>query len=265
VLKNATSKSEWTLILAGRLLVGAGLLVFWEYSPELLGVSTFWFSRPSLVYEKAAELLSNGVLIRHVSLTLLETSLGFVLGSAAGLVIGFALALSARATAVLEPFLLVMNAFPKVAMAPLFMIWFGIGLGMKIAVAFSLVVVVMVLSALSGVRAVRKDLVDNAKLLGATYVQILFKIVLPSIGPWLFAGFKISLAFALIGAVLGEFIAAQGGVGYLVEQGMSNFDSSIVFLGLVILLLISLVINACMDFIGRRLGYLDQFGRNFQS
>ena len=265
MLPSSTSKSARTFILIGQLTVGVGLLVFWEFSPELLGVNTFWFSRPSLVYEKAAELFSAGILTRHISLTLLETALGFILGSVTGLVIGFAIAPLTRLTAVLEPFLLVANAFPKVAMAPLFMIWFGIGLQMKVAVAFSLVVVVMVLSALSGTRAVRKELVNNAMLLGATYSQILFKIILPSIGPWLFAGFKISLAFALIGAVLGEFIAAQGGVGYLIEQGMSNFDSSVVFLGLVILLVISLVINECMDYLGRRLGYLDQFGRNYQS
>lgn len=265
MLASSTSRSGRTLILIGQLIVGVVLLVFWELSPELLGVNVFWFSRPSLVFEKAVELFDAGILLRHISLTLLETGFGFILGSLAGLVIGFAIAPFARLNAILEPFLLVANAFPKVAMAPLFIIWFGVGLQMKIAVAFSLVVVVMMLSALSGTRAVRRDLINNARLLGATQSQILLKIILPSIGPWLFAGFKISLAFALIGAVLGEFIAAQGGVGYLVEQGMSNFDSSVVFLGLVVLLLISLVINECMDFLGRRLGYLDQFGRDYQS
>lgn len=138
-------------------------------------------------------------------------------------------------------------------MAPLFMIWFGVDLALKVAVAFSLVVVVMALSSYTGMKMVRRELVDGARLMGARDVQIFVKIVLPSIMPWLFAGFRVSVGFALIGAVLGEFIAAQAGLGFVIDDGLGVFDSSMVFLGLVLLLAISWTINSLVNLLGRPL------------
>jgi len=250
-------RTDRFVIGAGRLGLGVAIVLLWQFSPELFGVSPLWFSRPSIVWEKAIRSISSGALQRDILTTLIETLLGFLLGSLAGLSIGIVLARSKFAAAVIEPLLLVANAFPKVALAPLFLVWFGVGLGMKVAVAFSLVVIVMILTTMTGLRTVRQELVDNAKLMGAGGAKIFSAIVLPSIAPWLLSGLKISLAFSLIGALLGEFIAAQNGLGAMIDEGLGNFDSATVFLGLVVLLAISWFINSGMDLVAHRLGYGD--------
>lgn len=242
------------VVIAGRVLLGAGLVALWEFSPVLFGINPFWFSQPSVVARTAARMLGEGSLLRHIGVTLLETLLGLGVGSAVGIAVGVVLGRARLLQQLFEPYLLLANALPKVAMAPLFMIWFGVGLTMKVAVAFSLVVVVMALNTYTGVRLVRRELVDSARLMGATDRQIFVKIVLPSITPWLFAGFRVSVGFALIGAVLGEFIAAQGGLGFIIDDGLGVLDSSMVFLGLVLLLAISWAINSAVDVLGRRLG-----------
>ena len=242
------------IIVGGRIALGVGLLLLWEFSPELFGLNPFWLSRPSLVLDKAMLLYHQGVLLTHIGTTMLETVLGLALGCLVGIAVGFVLGANRVLRDVFEPFLLVANAFPKIALAPLFMIWFGIGLEMKVAVAFSLVVVVMALSTYSGMRMVRQELIHNALAMGASETQIFVKVVLPSVAPWIFAGLKVSLTFALIGAVLGEFIAAQAGLGYVIDDGMQSFDSELVFLGLVLLLVVVWLVNTVMQWLGRRLG-----------
>lgn len=242
------------VIIGGRIALGVGLLLLWEFSPVLFGLNPFWFSRPSLVLDKAVLLYHEGVLLTHIGTTMIETVLGLALGCLVGITVGFVLGANRVLRDVFEPFLLVANAFPKIALAPLFLIWFGIGLEMRVAVAFSLVVVVMALSTYSGMRMVRQELVHNALAMGASEKQIFVKVVLPSVAPWLFAGLKVSLTFALIGAVLGEFIAAQAGLGYMIDDGMLNFDSALVFLGLVLLLVIVWLVNTAMQWMGHGLG-----------
>lgn len=242
------------MIVGGRIVLGVVLLAAWELYPYLFDINPFWFSQPSLVLAKAVELHAEGTLLASVGMTVLETVLGLGLGCVIGVGIGMLLGLVRAFREIFEPFLLVANAFPKIAMAPLFMIWFGIGITMKIAIAFSLVVVVMALSTYSGMRTVRQELVNHARVCGANEVQIFGKIVLPSVAPWLFAGFKVSVTFALIGAVLGEFIAAQDGIGYMIDAGMANFDSSSVFLGLTLLLVLVWVVNATTEWVGHRFG-----------
>jgi NitT/TauT family transport system permease protein len=243
-----------TAIIGGRLLLGAALLLLWQFYPELFGVNPFWLSRPSLVFAKAVELQREGILLPSLGVTAAETLIGLVAGCVIGVAVGIAVGIARPVRDVLEPFLLVANAFPKIAMAPLFMVWFGIGFLLKVAVAFSLVVVVMALSTYSGMRTIRPELVNSARAMGASEAQIFRKIVMPSIMPWLFAGLRVSLTFALIGAVLGEFIAAQSGLGYMIDDGMANFDSELIFLALVLLLIIVLLANGFMSWIGRRCG-----------
>jgi NitT/TauT family transport system permease protein len=168
-----------------------------------------------------------------------------------GVPIGIVLGRSRFLQELFEPFLLVINALPKIALAPLFLIWFGVGFSMKVAIAFSLVVVVMVLSTYLGMRTLRQELINSCRTMGATELQLFVKIVLPSIVPWLFAGLKVSLGFALIGAILGEFIAAQGGIGYLIDNAIGTFDTPVVFVGLFVLLFLSFLINSGIDLLRR--------------
>lgn len=243
-----------TVIIGGRILLGVTAVLLWQFYPEIFGANQFWLSRPSLILAKAVELHREGILLPSIGMTVAETLIGLAAGCVIGVGVGVAIGISRPLREIFEPFLLVANAFPKIAMAPLFMVWFGIGFMLKVAVAFSLVVVVMALSTYSGMRTIRQELVNNARTMGASEFQIFTKIVMPSIMPWLFAALRVSLTFALIGAVLGEFIAAQSGLGYMIDDGMTNFNSEMIYLALFLLLMLVLVANITMAWIGRKLG-----------
>ena len=220
------------IVGVGRVALGVGLSASCGSSaPNCSGRTRYGLAVRVSYREKAVETVRDGSLFPHIVTTLTETFLGLLTGSVAGILIGIVVGRSAKIRAVIEPFLLVANAFPKVALAPLFLVWFGLGLAMKVAVAFSLVVIVMALTTMSGLRTVRPELVNSAKVMGANSRQIFTSIVFPSIAPWLFSGLKVSLAFSLIGAILGEFIAAQQGIGALIDEGFGTFNSGAVFLG----------------------------------
>jgi NitT/TauT family transport system permease protein len=238
-------------IIAGRIVFGLAVLLLWEFSPELFGTSVFWFSRPSIIAGSGYDLLRNGNLLNDIGITVAETLAGLAAGCLVGIPIGIVLGRSRFLQELFEPFLLVINALPKIALAPLFLIWFGVGFSMKVAIAFSLVVVVMILSTYLGMRTLRQELINSCRTMGASELQLLMKVVLPSITPWLFAGLKVSLGFALIGAILGEFIAAQGGIGYLIDNAIGTFDTPVVFVGLFILLILSWLINSGIDHLRR--------------
>jgi NitT/TauT family transport system permease protein len=252
--KSAVVVDDSTMITGGRLLLGIVLLLLWQFYPELFGTNPFWLSRPTLIFGKAIELYQEGSLLANIGATVFETLLGLGLGCVLGVAIGLAVGATRTMREIFEPFLLIANAFPKIAMAPLFMIWFGIGLWMKVAIAFSLVVVVMALSTYSGMRTIRRELVNITRTMGASEGQIFRKIVLPSITPWLFVGFRVSLTFALIGAVIGEFIAAQEGLGFMIDDGMATFDTELVYLALLILFILVWCANSVTEWIGHHFG-----------
>ncbi len=249
------TKSLRFQIAAGRILLAIAVLLIWQFSPELMRVNEFWFSRPSVIATTLLELLNDGSLVNDIAVTVAETLAGLALGCAVGVPIGIILGRSRFLQELFEPFLLVLNALPKIAMAPLFLVWFGIGFSMKVAIAFSLVVVVMILNTYLGMRTLRQELVHFCRTVGASEFQVLSKIVLPSITPWLFAGLKVSLGFALIGAILGEFIAAQGGIGYLIDNAIGTFETPAVFVGLFLLLVLSMLINSGIEYLRRRFSY----------
>jgi NitT/TauT family transport system permease protein len=242
-------------IAVGRILFGIGVLLLWEYSPELFGTSVFWFSRPSVIWSNGVDLLLNGSLLSDIGITVSETLAGLAGGCLVGIPIGIVLGRSRFLQELFEPFLLVANALPKIALAPLLLVWFGVGFGLKVAIAFSLVVVVMILSTYLGMRALRQELINSCRTMGASEFQLLVKIVLPSITPWLFAGLKVSVGFALIGAILGEFIASQGGIGYLIDNAVGTFDTPVMFVGLFVLLVLSWLISSGIDQIRRFVAY----------
>jgi NitT/TauT family transport system permease protein len=253
--KHESSKWHRIQIAAGRILLGLGVLLLWEYSPLLFGTSEFWFSRPSVIAAKGYDLLFHGSLLYDIEVTLGETLTGLGFGCLVGIPIGFILGRSRFLQELFEPFLLVINALPKIAMAPLFLVWFGIGFELKAAIAFSLVVVVMILSTYMGMRTLRQELLHFGRTAGASELQLLAKIIIPSITPWLFAGLKVSLGFSLIGAILGEFIAAQGGVGYLIDNAIGTFDTPVVFVGLFVLLILTMLMNSGIDYLRGLVSY----------
>jgi len=175
-----------------------------------------------------------------------------VIGAVLGVGAGMLLALAPRVTAVLDPFIIAINGLPRAALAPLFVVWFGIGLGSKVAVGASIVLFVCLFATYHGMRNTDSVLVQAVKALGATKGQLLLKVELPFAVPWIVAGLKTSVAMALIGVVIGEFIAASRGLGWYIAYSGGTFDTTGVIAGLVVLGLMAVALDMLVARAGRR-------------
>lgn len=242
-----------TLHLQGsRLVVLLLLLGSWEIVARFKWIDPYLLSSPSAIANRLWSLTASGQLFTHVYVTAWETLLGFILGAVLGIAGGMALALSPRAAAVADPFMVALNGLPRVALAPLFVVWFGIGIGSKVAVAASLVVFVCLFATYIGMRNTDVVLLRAVEALGATKRQLLVKVELPFAIPWIFAGLKTSVAMALIGAIIGEFIAASRGLGWYIAYSGGTFDTTGVMAGLVVLGIMSIVLDAVIAQVGLR-------------
>jgi NitT/TauT family transport system permease protein len=239
---------------AARLAFGFGVLVVWEIIVRAGLVTPFWFSAPTLIGARLWELAARGDLLLHARTTMAETVLGLASGTIVGVGAGMVLGAMPWLRRVLEPYVIVLNAFPKIALAPLFLVWFGVALSLKVAMAFSLVVFVMMLGTMAGFVNVRQVWIDHVVALGATRTAVVRLVVVPALVPWVYASFQLAVGFALMGAVLGEFVATQAGVGYLIDEGVGMFDTTTVFAGLFVLLALALVLNGLVEWGARRLG-----------
>ena len=175
-----------------------------------------------------------------MGVTVIETVSGFVLGALAGIIAGFALARWRRAHVALEPYLMGVYSLPRVALAPLFIMWFGIGIPSKIMLAISIVFFILLINTYVGVQNVDRDLVNSVKTMGATPRFITRRVVLPSCIPWIFSGLRISMALALTASVVGEMLAAQYGLGFLLARASGTFDTTGIFMVLIILALLAI-------------------------
>ena len=190
---------------------------------------------------------------QHIAATVYATAMGFLIGSVGGAILGVWLGVSPFASRLLNPYLNALNALPKVALAPLFVLWFGLGIESKIALAAVLVLFLVFLNTFAGVREVDQDLIDGARLMRATRTQVILKVIIPSAMSWVFAGLKIAMPYALIGAVLGEMIAANRGLGYLVQFSGSQFDTAGVFAVLFVIALLAVGLNYLVEMVQGRM------------
>jgi NitT/TauT family transport system permease protein len=240
--------------------LGIAILFVWQGVSGRL-VDNFFISNPIDVGRRLVGWTLDGTIFLNLWATLYATSVGFVLGSAIGAVLGVWLGVSPFASRLLNPYLYALNALPKVALAPLFVLWFGLGIDSKIALAAALVLFLVFLNTFAGVRQVDQDLIDTARLMRATRLQVITKVILPSSLSWLFVGLRVSVPYALIGAVLGEMIASNRGLGYLVQFSGAQFDTAGVFAVLIVIALLAMVLNFAVDFVQTRLEHWRVVGR----
>jgi NitT/TauT family transport system permease protein len=230
-----------------QILLGIALLAVWQFSAGRL-VDKFMISSPTDVIARLWGWIATGTIYVHVWATVYATVYGFVIGAVAGVVGGLWLGLSPFLSRLLDPFIWAFNALPKVALAPLFILWFGLGINSKVALAAVLVVFLVFVNTFAGVREVDPDLVDSLRLMRAKRRQILTKVVLPSATSWIFVGLKTAVPYALIGTIIGEMIAANRGLGYLVQRSGSEFDTAGVFAALVVIAVMAVIFN---EMVGR--------------
>ncbi len=251
-LELGESRLEGWRLHAWQLSLFVVLVGGWELVARLKWIDPYLFSSPLAIGTRLVSLAGSGVLFGHISLTAWETLLGFGLGSLLGIAAGMLLAFSPRLAAVLDPFIVALNGLPRVALAPLFVVWFGIGVASKVAVGASIVAFILLFATYLGMRNTDVALVQAVKALGATPHQLLVKVQLPFAIPWIFAGLKTGVAMALIGAVIGEFIAASRGLGWYIAYTGGTFDTTGVMAGLVVLGAMAVALDLAVARVGRR-------------
>jgi len=215
--------------------------------------AAFFFGEPVRMFKVIWEWFSEGVIYKHLWVTLQETVLAFVIGSVLGLAIGLWLGLSPTASALFDPYITAMNAMPRVVLAPIFMVWFGLGIWSKVALGVTLVFFIVFFNVYQGVKEVSPVVLNNTVMLGANRKQLLRYVYLPSATSWVFSSLHTSVGMAFVGAVVGEYLGSASGVGYLIHQAEGAFDINTVFAGILVLTAFALVLDFAVTKVERRL------------
>ncbi len=246
-----------------QIAVFAIVLLLWYVltSPTLLPTfyfsnanqAAFFFGEPVQVGERIWAWFTTGEIYPHLGVTLIETVLAFVFGTLLGLALGMWLALAPTAAAILDPYIKGANAMPRVILAPIFAVWFGLGIGSKVALGMTLVFFIVFFNVFQGVREVSPVVLANARMLGANRRQLIRSVYLPSATSWVFSSLHTSVGLAFVGAVVGEYLGSARGVGYLILQAEGSFDINTVFAGIVVLTVFALLLDALVGVVERRL------------
>lgn len=216
--------------------------------------AAFFFGEPLKVAARIwAWFVADADIYRHLWVTLVETLLAFGIGAVTGLLAGLWLALSPMASAILEPYIKAANSMPRIILAPIFAVWFGLGIASKVALGVTLVFFIVFFNVYQGVREVSPVVLANARMLGATRRQLLRHVYLPSATSWVFSSLHTSVGLAFVGAVVGEYLGSAQGVGYLILQAEGTFDINTVMAGILVLTAFALVLDALVGRIERRL------------
>ena len=221
-----------------RRLVALSLLTaVWEILAQLKLINPFYVPPPSEISRVVYSLFSEGLILSHLQATFTAALLGLVLGVALGIALGFAAALVPPVADLLEPIMLLLNAIPRVILAPLFVIWLGIDLASKIALAVVLVAVLIFFAVYSGIKDVNQLFVDRVRTLGGGRWVLLREVYIPSVTAWVLGSLKVAVGFAFTGACVGEFVAATRGLGYLLQFAQSTYNAALT-IGLILLIMI---------------------------
>jgi NitT/TauT family transport system permease protein len=236
-----------------QLLALAVVLGLWEWAGRAGMLNPLYAPPPSRIGAALIELFSQGTIWTHLEATFTAAIGGLVLGIAAGVLLGAAAALIRPLAELLEPVMMMLNAVPRVVLAPLCVIWFGIGLGSKIALAFVLVAVLVFFTVYTGIKQVDRRLVERVRTLGGGRWTILREVYLPFVTAWIMGNLKVAVGFAFTGAVVGEFVGASRGLGYLLSFAQSTYNSALM---LALVLLIMVFVLAIFGAAGRLESYL---------
>jgi sulfonate transport system permease protein len=240
------------LALYHALLLG-GLFLFWYLmtEPGLIPPfyfddptrAKFFFGQPLEVFKRIWSWFTGGSIYLHLGVTLLETLLAFAIGTLLGLVLGLWLALAPTASTLADPYIKAMNAMPRVILAPIFAVWFGLGITSKVVFGVTLVFFIVFFNVYQGVKEVSPVVLANARMLGASGKQLLRHVYLPSATSWVFSSLHTSVGLAFVGAVVGEYLGSARGVGYLIHQAEGVFDIDTVFAGILVLTIFALILD----------------------
>ncbi|MCM8737691.1 ABC transporter permease [Azospirillum sp. A1-3] len=228
-----------------RLLLAVMILVAWQLASGRL-IDSFWVSSPAAIVIRLMQWIGNGSLQHHLWVTLYETLAGFALGSIAGVVAALVFGINDTVRRTIDPFVLAIYGVPKVALAPLFIMWFGIGLAPKIVLAAVSVFFLVFFNTLGGIREVDIKMVEAMRMMGANRFNIQRHVVLPGSLPWIFLGLKLGLPYGFVGAVAAEMMASNAGIGFLTQNSAGQLDTAGVFAALFALIGFTSLLNECL-------------------
>jgi len=219
----------------------AAILALWQFA--VTDALLPYFSRPSLIATKLYELLTHRDIYRHMSVTLAEIAMGYALGAAVGLSLGFILGRSQFLSAALQPYIIGLYSIPKIALAPVFIVWLGLGIASKVAVVFVASFFLVFFNTYSGLISINEELVRLARLMGASWPQTIARVIVPAAAPQIFLGLRTAVPYAVIGAVIGEYIGSSEGLGYFILYASQTYDAAALFAGIIILVAIVFMAN----------------------
>lgn len=256
--RTAGFQARLRILLLQVALVGL-LLATWQILVSAGIVDRFWISSPADIAKRVWEFRNTvgstipGGIWRHVIVTFKEAVFGLLIGSSVGILIGLVLGQSRLLAEAFHPLLNLANTLPRIALGPLFILWFGIGQTSKVTLVFTVVVFILIFNTYAGIQTVDRELVAVAHLLGAKWYHVLWKITLPWCVPWIMAGMRIAVAWSLGAAIVGEYLGAHEGVGYLIFTFASILDNTGVLAGCVVLLIMSWLMFGVLSFVEKRL------------
>jgi len=233
-------------VIIARTAVCVGALAAWQGAVSAGLIDPLWVSSPWLVAVELCRLIATGELLTDVWMTVSEALIAFVVSSVLGIVSGLLLARSPFWDDVMAPIIVALNSLPRIALAPLIILWFGVGVVAKVVTAFTLVYFILLVNTLGGAKNVDNDIMTIAQLMGASKRDLLWKVTLPSALPWIFAGLSIALTYSLLGVIVAEILASNQGLGYLIASSAGNFDTAGVFAALVVLVAIAWLFSTAM-------------------
>jgi NitT/TauT family transport system permease protein len=241
-----------------QVLIAAVVIVIWHLASatHVFGNPksvAFFFANPVNVAVKIWQWFSSGSIWYHLWVTLAESVLAFLIGSFGGLIFGFWFARKPTVAAIFDPYVKAANALPRVVLAPIFALWFGLGIWSKVALGITLVFFIVFFNVYQGVKEVSQTVLSNGKMLGMGERQLLRHVYLPSALSWVFSSLHTSVGFAVVGAVVGEYLGSSAGLGYLIQQAEGVFDVTGVFAGMFVLMAFVLLVDWLMTMVERRL------------
>jgi NitT/TauT family transport system permease protein len=250
-------KQRYWLVISLRLAILVIILGGWELSATMQWIDPFFFSQPSLIviqiYDWIMEGTSQGPLWVQVMVTLEETVLGFLIGSVAGIIAGIALGRNKLMSDVFSLYIQIANSIPRVVLGSIFVIALGLGMASKVALAVVMVFFVVFGNAFQGVREADRYMIANAQILGASRRQVTTAVVIPSALSWILASLHVSFGFALVGAVVGEFLGSKQGIGLLISTAQGAFNASGVFAAMIVLAVVALLADYLLTSLEKRL------------
>ena len=235
-----------------RIVLTVSLIALWEAIVAFGLIRSFFISRPSLIGADLWKLFSTGYIFKHLAITIWEAIAGLIIGAALGVATGFAAALSKRVADAIIPLIVAFNSMPRVAIAPLFVIWLGFGPASKIGLVALVVYFAVFFNTFSGMRSVDPVLINSVRVMGANRFQALWIVSLPHTMAWVFAAMNTSISLALIGAVVGEFIGSTAGIGWMMVQATGTLETTRLFSTMIVLAVVGAALFALVSWTERR-------------